>query len=157
MPVTFESEVKGKRSAFRTSIDHKTYSVEEVGELMFRRLQSVDEESKELPKADRTAYAKKFPLERCREIVRASLKKAGISTGRVTDANRQRFLKALGTLNRKGSKSVVFSVRPRELVPLSTKGRHADSCSAAFVTGWPLKPSIARRRAPSAFGSVIAA
>lgn len=130
--VTFESAIKGKRSAFRTSIDHKTYSVDEVGELMFNRLKSVDGESKELPKkADHTAYAKKFPLERCREIVRESLKRAKITSGRVTDENRQRFLKALGTLNRRASKSVVFSVRPNELVTRSSKERHADSCSAA--------------------------
>jgi type III restriction enzyme len=96
--VEFERAVTGEHTKFRTRIQHKTWSIEEVAEQMFQRLKSIDEESREAEDPqDRTSYAKKFPLEMCEEIVRESLKRAKITTGRITDENRQNFLQALGT------------------------------------------------------------
>lgn len=130
--IDFERAVTGERAKFKTRIEHKTYSVEEVAELMFRRLQSIDEESKDAedPK-DRTNYAKRFPLERCEQIVRESLKRAKIKSGRITEDNRQKFLQALGTLRRRRAKRVVYKLSPKALVMMSTKERQAESCSAA--------------------------
>jgi type III restriction enzyme len=99
---------------------------------MFNRLRSIDEETKDAENlSDRTTYAKKFPLQRCEEIVRTSLKRAKIKSGRVTEDNRQRFLAALGTLRRKKAKRVVYKLSPKALVTLSTRDRQVDSCSAA--------------------------
>ena len=68
--IDFERAVTGEHAKFRTTIDHKTYSVEEVAEEMFRRLKAIDLESKDDPDPrNRTKYAKKFPLERCKQIV----------------------------------------------------------------------------------------
>jgi type III restriction enzyme len=62
--VEFERAVTGKHTNFKTRIQHKTCSVEEVAEQMFQRLKSIDEESKEAEDPeDRTSYAKKFPVE----------------------------------------------------------------------------------------------
>ena len=99
---------------------------------MFKRLQSIDEESKvsDDPK-DRTNYTKKFPLERCELIVAASLKRSNVNSGRITEDNRQKFLQALGTLHRKRAKRVVYKLSPRALVTVNTKERQAESCSAA--------------------------
>lgn len=130
--IEFERAVTGERTRFKTRIEHKTYSVEEVADLMFKRLQSIDEESKDAedPK-DRTNYAKRFPLERCEQIVRESLKRAKIKSGRITDDNRQKFLQALGTLRRRRAKRVVYKLSPKALVLMSTSERQAESCSAA--------------------------
>lgn len=130
--IEFERAVTGERAKFKTRIEHKTYSVEEVAELMFRRLQSIDEESKDAedPK-DRTNYTKRFPLERCEQIVRESLKRAKIKSGRITEDNRQKFLQALGTLRRRRAKRVVYKLNPKALVTMSTRERQAESCSAA--------------------------
>jgi len=130
--IEFERAVTGERAKFRTRIEHKTYSVEEVAELMFRRLQSIDEESKDAedPK-DRTSYAKRFSLERCEQIVGESLKRAKIKSGRITEDNRQKFLQALGTLRRRRAKRVVYKLSPKALVTMSTRERQAESCSAA--------------------------
>ena len=118
----------------KTRIEHKTYSIEEVAELMFGRLQSIDEESKDADDPnDRTNYIKKFPLERLEQIVRESLKRARVKSGRITGANRQKFLQALGTLKRKKSKRVVYKLNPKALNTLNTKERHSESCSAAEI------------------------
>jgi type III restriction enzyme len=130
--VEFERAVSGDHAKFKTRIIHKTYTVEEVSEVMFNRLRSIDEETKDAEDpGDRTNYAKRFPLERCEEIIRTSLKRARIKSGSITEDNRQRFLSALGTLRRKKAKRVVYKMNPKALVSLSTRDRQADSCSAA--------------------------
>jgi type III restriction enzyme len=130
--IEFERAVTGEHVKFKTEIQHKTWSAEEVAEQMFQRLKSIDEESKDAddPK-DRTAYAKKFPLAKREAIVRESLKRAKIKHGRITDENRQKFLQALGTLRRKAAKRVVYKLSPKALVTLNTGERQAESCSAA--------------------------
>jgi type III restriction enzyme len=130
--VEFERAVTGEHSRFKTRIQHKTWSVEEVAEQMFQRLKSIDEESKEAEDPqDRTSYAKRFPLEMCEEVIRESLKRVKITTGRITDENRQKFLQALGTLRRKSAKRVLYKLSPKALVALNTCERQAESCSAA--------------------------
>jgi len=130
--IEFERAVSGDHAKFKTRIAHKTYSVEEVAEVMFNRLNSVDEETKDAEDpGDRTNYAKKFHLERCERIVQESLTRAKTKSGRVTEDNRQRVLQALGTLRRKKAKRVVYKLSPKALVTVSTRDRQADSCSAA--------------------------
>jgi type III restriction enzyme len=130
--IEFERAVTGERTKFKTQIQHKTYSVEEVAEVMFQRLRSIDEETKEAEDpGDRTNYSSKFPLERCIQVVETSLKRMKIKSGRVTEDNRQKFLAALGTLRRKKAKRVVYRLKPKALVALSTKERQSESCSAA--------------------------
>ncbi|MGQ0503707.1 MAG: DEAD/DEAH box helicase [Myxococcaceae bacterium] len=127
--IKFNRAVSERQITYRTTIERKTYAVDEVAQLMFRRLQSVDEESRD--SEEPTTYSKKLPLDRCREIVLASLKRANIRSGRITEDNRQRFLAALGTLHRKKAKRVVYRLRPNALVTLNTRERQAESCSAA--------------------------
>lgn len=130
--IDFERAVSGEHNKFKTRIEHKTYSIEEVAEQMYRRLQSIDEESKEAEDPnDRTNYTKKFPLERLEQIVKESLKRAKIRTGRITEANKQKFLQALGTLKRKKAKRVIYKLNPKALITINTNERHSESCSAA--------------------------
>jgi type III restriction enzyme len=130
--IEFEQAVTGDHTKFKTKIEHKTYSLDEVAEEMYRRLQSIDEESKDAedPK-DRTQYANKFPFERCLEIVKASAKRARIKTHKITEENRQKILQALGPLRRKLAKRVVYKLRPNALLMLNTRGRQDVSAGAA--------------------------
>lgn len=130
--VGFERAVSGNQVKFRTTIQHKTWTVEEIAEQMYQRLKSIDDESKDAedPK-DRTSYAKKFPREKCEGIVAASLKHAKIKSGKITDDNRQKFLQSLGTLRRKAAKRVVYTLSPKALTLLNTSTRQIESCSAA--------------------------
>lgn len=130
--IDFVQAVTGDHTKFKTKLEHKTYSFEDVAEEMYRRLQSIDEESKDAcdPK-DRTQYAKRFPFERCLEIVKASAKRAKIKTGRIIEENRQKILQALGPLRRKLAKRVVYKLTPNTLKTYNTKERPAISVSAA--------------------------
>lgn len=130
--VEFERAVSGEHVKFRTRIEHKTWSIEEVAEEMFQRLKSIDEESKQTGDTkDRTNYSKKFPVDKCEAIVRESLKRANVKSGRITDENRQKFLQSLGTLRRKSAKRVVYKLSPKALIKLNTGERQVESCSAA--------------------------
>ncbi|MGO8927629.1 MAG: DEAD/DEAH box helicase family protein [Limisphaerales bacterium] len=130
--VQFERAVTGEQVNFKTRIEHKTYTVEDVAERMFRALESIDRENAESEDpSDHTKYAKKFPLEKCEAIVWESLKRAKIKSGRITDDNRQKFLQALGILRRKAAKRVVYKLSPNALEGFSTGERQVESCSAA--------------------------
>jgi type III restriction enzyme len=130
--IDFERAVTGDHTKFTTKLEHKTYSFDDVAEEMYRRLQSIDEESKDAPDPkDRTTYTKKFTLEHCLEIVKASARRAKIKTGRITEENRQKILQALGPLRRKLAKRIVYKLRPKALQVFSTKERPAISVSAA--------------------------
>lgn len=60
--IEFERAVTGEHAKWKTEIQHKTWSAEEVAEQMFQRLKSIDEESKDAdaPK-DRTACWPRSP------------------------------------------------------------------------------------------------
>ena len=130
--IEFERAVSGEHDRFKTRIEHKTWSVEEVAEQMYQRLKSIDDEFKnERSAKNRTQYAKKFTLAKCEEIVRASLKRAKSKSGRITDDNRQKFLQALGPLRRKSAKRVIYKLSPKALLRMNTGDRQDESCSAA--------------------------
>jgi type III restriction enzyme len=63
--------------------------------------------------------------------VKASAKRARITSGRITEDNRQRILQALGPLRRKSAKRVVYRLTPNRLQALHTSGRQNVSVSAA--------------------------
>ena len=130
--IDYEAAVTGAHTKFRTQIAHKTYSFAEVGEEMYRRLQNIDDESKDAedPK-DRTNYTRKFTRKRCLEIVTASATRAKITSGQITEENRQKILQALGPLRRKTAKRVIYRLTPKALTALTTRDRQAITCSAA--------------------------
>lgn len=130
--IEFEQAVSGARAEWKTKILHKTYSIEEVAEAIYRKLESVDAESRDSEDPqDRTNYARKYTLGKCVQIVRESLARSGNKTGRITEENRQKFLQALGPLRRKIARRVVYKLRPTALRRMNTKERQAESCSAA--------------------------
>ena len=129
--IDYAAAVTGIHTKFKTHIAHKTYSFKEVGEEMYRRLQTIDDESKdaESPR-DRTNYTGQFTRKRCLQIVKKSSTRAGITSGRITDENRQKILQALGPLRRKAAKRVTYRLTPNALTTLTTRDRSAISCSA---------------------------
>ncbi len=130
--IEFEEAVTGDHSKFKTQLAHKTYSIEDVAEEMYRRLQSIDEESKDASDPeDRTQYCQKFPRERCLDLVTASAQRANITSGRITEENRQKILQALGPLRRKAAKRVVYTLTPEALTSFMTSKRQDISVSAA--------------------------
>lgn len=130
--IDFEFAITQEHEKYKTKLRHKTYTFEEVADEIYRRLQSIDDESKDDPDPkNRTHYTRKFTPERCLEIVKASAKKANIRSGRIVESNCQKMLQALGPLRRKGAKRVVYKMIPNMLITLSTRDRQSISCSAA--------------------------
>ena len=130
--IDYEAAVTGAHTKFKTQIVHKTYSFAEVGEEMYRRLQTIDDESQDAEDPqDRTNYTRKFTRKRCLEIVTTSATRAKITSGRITEENRQKILQALGPLRRKTAKRVIYTLTPSALTALTTRDRPAISCSAA--------------------------
>ncbi len=130
--IDFEKAITGDHTKFKTKLRHKTHSIDEVAEEMYRRLQSIDEETKDEPDPkDRTHYIKRFPRERCIEIVKESAKRAKIKSGRITEENRQKILQSLGPLHRKTAKRVVYKLSPQSLRKVNTKERSVISVSAS--------------------------
>lgn len=130
--VEFERVLTSERTKYQTTVSYKTYSVDEVADHMYQRLRAHDEESRSLPDPDdHTNYSKKFPHERCVELIAESLRRAGIESGRITEETRQKILQALGTLNRRSAKRVIYTLKPQILKTMSTSFRQAESCGAA--------------------------
>lgn len=130
--VEFEDALTGKHSKFGATIQHSTYSSDEVAEQLYQRFKSLDQETADATDPyERTNYSKRFDRDRCREIVVESLRQAKITDDRITDDNRQKFLQAIGPLHRKGAKRVVYVLSPEALRTFNTASRQAESCSAA--------------------------
>lgn len=130
--IGYVDAVTDQAAAFRAVVEHRTWSTAEVARQMYERLRSIDEESKDASDADdRTNYAVRFPLDACEKIVKDSLERASVTSGRVVDANRQRFLQALGTLRRRSAKRVIYSTLPGDMRVINTVERPSDSASAA--------------------------
>ncbi len=130
--VVLADALTGRQSNLNATIRQKTFFAEDVAEQLYQRLKGIDQETADAADPeDRTAYAKRFSRAKCAAIVAESLKQAGITDGRITDDNRQKFLQALGPLRRKGTKRVVYVLSPDSLVTINTATRQADSCSAA--------------------------
>ncbi len=130
--IEFETALTGERKTFKTQLDRKTYSVEEVAEQMFYRLQSIDDESKDAEDPEeRTTYAQKYPRSLCEQVVRESLTHAQIPGDLITEDNRQKLLQSLGTLRRKAAKRVLYRLTPNALKLINTRERHTESSSSA--------------------------
>ena len=131
----FEQAVTGTQKKFKTKLEHRTYSFEDVAKEMYFRLQSIDKETTDDsdPK-NRTQYAIKFPFQRCLKLVKESARSAKIKSGRFTEDNRQKILQALGPLRRKIAKRVAYKLKPKALIKLGTIERPTMSCSAAELS-----------------------
>lgn len=126
--VEFERAGTGERYKWDTKIQHKTYTPREIAIHMYRRLEEEQDPDDPDPEM-RTFYTDRFPIERLEEIVKESLSRKGMSVA--PDSVRQRFLQALGTLRRKASENVRYTLNPDCFKVISTRQRQADSVSAA--------------------------
>lgn len=126
--VEFERAGTGERYKWDTKLQHKTYTPREIAVHMYRRLEEEQDPDDPDPKM-RTFYTDKYPVERLEIIVKKSLARKGMTVA--PDSVRQRFLQALGTLRRKTSENVRYTLNPDHFKVISTRQRQSDSVSAA--------------------------
>jgi len=125
--IEFERAATGERYQWHTQIKHKTYTPSEVAVEMYRRLEEAQDPDDPDPKM-RTVYIDQFPVERLEQIVKRSLEERHLPV--ITESMKQKFLQSLGTLRRKASENVRYTLRPDRFYELSTRLRHSDSVSA---------------------------
>ena len=121
--VEFAEADTNTRTRWQTTIRHKTFTPQEVAAVMRQRLEDVPDEK------DRAHYLQQFSVSRLEEIVRESVKKAGVRA--ITDGMRQKFLQALGTLQRKQAHIVRYKFEAKNYKPISTADRSLESVSAS--------------------------
>ncbi|KAF0194361.1 MAG: Type III restriction enzyme res subunit [Bacillota bacterium] len=126
--IELERATTGERFKWQTSISHKTYTAREMAWTIYERLEEW-EGSAGLNAERSGVYTSQFPVERLERIVLNSL--ARINQQEVTDSMRQRFLQALGTLNRGATEVVRYIPKVRDFGEISTDRRPASSVSAS--------------------------
>jgi len=126
--IEFERATTGDRYKWQTQIIHNTFTVREVAEEMYRRLEDAQDPN-DTDKKMRTVYTDKFPVTRLEKIVRESLVRIGAKEA--TESMKQKFLQSLGTLRRKESENVRYKTKINTYITLSTKQRQSDSVSSA--------------------------
>lgn len=123
MTIDFEEADTGLRSQWKTKVQHKTYTVREVAEVMYQRFEDLPDEK------DRKFYEDKYPIDKLEKIVNKSLEKTGNEV--ITENMRQKFLQSLGTLQRKAAHVVRYDFEPTEYYQVTTKERPQESASVS--------------------------
>jgi type III restriction enzyme len=123
MRIEFEEADTGVRTQWKTRIQHKTYSIQEVAEVMHQRFEDLPDPD------DRKYYAKQFPVEKLESIIELSLKNSRNKA--ITESIRQKFLQSLGTLQRKAAQVVRYDFEATNYESISTNARPQESASAS--------------------------
>lgn len=126
--IEFERAGTGDSYRWKTQIQHKTFTPEEIALDMYRRLEEADEPDSEEEKPV-TRYTDTWTVESLEKLVRDSLERRGLAVA--TENMKQKFLQALGTLRRTEAQTVRYTPKIDRYKTISTKERQADSVSAA--------------------------
>ena len=121
------TDLAGKVSGKKTLIQYGTYSVKEVVDKIMDEFSIRDWEAKvlRLPGGD---YKSKIPPSKeIENIIKESLKRRGIKTGRIVEANRIKILQAFGTLLRKKGKTIVNIRKAQKPFIIYTKKMDRES------------------------------
>jgi len=121
------TDLAGKISGKKTLIQYGTYSIKEVVDKIMGEFSIRDWEAKvlRLPGGD---YKNKMPPRKeIENIIKESLKRRGIKSGRIVEANRIKILQAFGTLLRKKGKTVVNIRKAQEPFTVYTKNLEQEN------------------------------
>ena len=119
----YERAVTGRHTEKTTRIELDMYDMDQVVSDVHNKFKAIDLETK-------SNYAKRYPRDAIRKLIRASLDRIGYKGNEVSRENRQRILSAFGNLKRPGSKSIRYRITPKSLATLHATARHKDS---AFI------------------------
>jgi|GEM_PF-106800 len=122
----YEQATSGAQSVRSTSVRYKTFSLDEVAEMMHNKLKTIDDEAG-------TGYAIRYTLDWLKDFIRRSLREAGETRDVVNEDNRQRLLKALGVIHRPASQVVRYKLTARAIREFSTRDRKTHSVGVASL------------------------
>ena len=124
----YAQALSGKTHSKTTRIQYKMYTVDEVAEVVYNRLRSIDMET-----GGKTQFSKHYDLERLQTIIRTSLQRIGVLEDIVSSQNRQRILEAFGSINKGSAKRVRYRSRASGVQVLNTSKRPSDSVGYASL------------------------
>jgi type III restriction enzyme len=132
LTVKFETARPSRDESWETTIKRRTFTPAQVAAQMFNTLETLDLESAEVDAIDQqTRYAKEHSVASLQTLIEESLRRSGHTEMLVTEANRQKFLQALGTLRRRTTKVVRYRLDPAQVIPVDTHDRPSESATAA--------------------------
>lgn len=126
--IKFERAGTGETYDWQTRYYRRTYTAREVAAVMYERLEQAQDPDDPDPKM-RTIYTGKYTIDVLERIVAESLSRRDIPAA--TEAIKQKCLQSLGTLRRKTSENVRYTLMADCFVVISTARRQSDSVSAA--------------------------
>lgn len=122
----YERAVTGEHSEKTTRVELEMFDIDQVAADVHNKFKAIDLETK-------SNYAKRYPREAIRKLIRASLDRIGYKGNEVSKENRQRILSAFGNLRRPGSKSIRYRVTPESLTTVRAVDRHKDSAAIGAI------------------------
>lgn len=122
----YERAVTGGQTEKTTRVELEMFDIDQVVADVNNKFKAIDLETK-------SNYAKRYPRDAIRKLIRASLDRIGYKGNEVSKENRQRILSAFGNLRRPGSKSIRYRVTPKSLTTLHAIDRHKDSAAIGAI------------------------
>lgn len=120
----FSDVVSGNERIWSTSISHKTYTVDQLALIMWKRFEDIPDDNNE----DLTQkYQNEWTIDKLKQMICLSLKESGNTT--ITETIKQKFLAALGVCFRQGNLVVDYSFLPDEYRIISTSCLRKDIVS----------------------------
>lgn len=123
---TYERVLTGDRRLKRTRVELEMFDVEKVVTDVHNKFKAIDLEAG-------SSYAERYPKEKIRQLIRASLDRIDYKGNEVSKENRQRILSAFGNLRRPGSKSIRYKITATNLVTLHASDRPKDSVTLSAI------------------------
>ncbi|MDX9936174.1 MAG: DEAD/DEAH box helicase family protein [Anaerolineales bacterium] len=120
----YATATTGLQREKKTLVRYQMFSVDEVAEHVYNHYSAIDLENE-----GRSNFAEQYSLESIRELIRASLRKAGESEDMVSAENRQKILRGFGVTQRGAAKRARYKNVPNALYTISTSERQKDSVS----------------------------
>lgn len=121
--------VRGAGRQATAVIRHKTFTIDQIVEEMWGKLNAHDIETAD--RKERTVYTQKFNRDVLRNVVSLSLEHAGINENKIPDLIRQKLLGALNIIKRENSTRISYRVVPKKLELLETNEMRRNGCSSA--------------------------
>jgi len=123
---TYERAVTEERRPKKTAIEYRMYPAEEVAQDILNRFRAPDLEQG-------TSHSKTLSLNKILATINNSLEKIGEKEHLVSQENKQRILQGFGVTKRKGSKSLRYEVKPKNLYGINTKDIDKHSLGAGTL------------------------
>lgn len=137
------TNLRGEEYTKKTRIEYDNYSVDEIVNKIYDEFAIKNWEGKLLKLPEGEFGANNLPSkEQIKEIVNKSLKRVGITDGRISANNRYKILSAFGTLNRRKGKTIIYERKVNEPILINTNKiineslsiRNLKKDSAVFFT-----------------------